>query len=116
MTPETETVPVTDEAPAADEAVDNDPVAIKPIVNAILRIGSTSYDSLDEYRAAAHAKLNGSKPISTISPFAILGFTSGSALDFKLYESLGFDHPRPHNYYNLAFDDNGSPTGDPAFV
>lgn len=81
-----------------------------------LRIGNATYDSVDEYRAAMHEKMKSGKALSTIQMDALLGFTPGKPLNFKKYEKLGFSHPKDHNYYNLTFDENGKPEGDPQMV
>ena len=60
--------------------------------------------SLDEYREGVFQSLkkNGN---TSIHPEAILGYVEGSHVDFKLYDNIGFNHPKEKSYYELAKGD-----------
>lgn len=106
--------------PVVEESVenaDNSPEPVSSVATPNLKIGKTTYGSLEEYRATVHEKLlRNSSSLTMISPFAFAGFSVGGPLDFKLYKKLGFEHPRDPSYYKLTFDDEGNAQGDPRMV
>jgi hypothetical protein len=82
-----------------------------------LRIGNTSYDSLESYTADVHSKISAkSTSLTAICALALFGFNVGKPLNFKKYEEMGFHHPKDHNYYNITFNENGEPEGDPQMI
>jgi len=82
-----------------------------------LKIGNTEFNSVEDYRKEVHGKiLKKASSLSVINPIALMGFHSGEPIDFKLYESLGFNHPKSHDYYKLTFNENGDAQGDSRLV
>lgn len=81
------------------------------------KIGNTNYSSLEEYRQAIYDRISTkASAISVINPLALFGFEIGKPLNFDSYEKLGFNHPKTHSYYNILFNANGEPSGDPVMV